>query len=128
MARNGLTSNNFISEEERKNGSNCGIQSINKSFNKLTQLKDRNWSQRDINTQVYTSPSNFGTVYNATLNTKFNSLLMKKNERHVGLKDNMMSQKLRMTNEKSRLYYNDFKNEQLNSINLMLIKKKTQSP
>lgn len=63
-----------MTNEERKFGGKVGLESINKSFKKLSALKDRNWSQRDINANIYKSKSNFEGFYNASLNTEFNNL------------------------------------------------------
>lgn len=66
----------FLTQDERKYGNCQGLQSIEKSFTRLTVLKDRNWSQRDTAKEVYSSPSNFKHAYNAGTNTILNEALL----------------------------------------------------
>jgi len=57
--RSGFMSSKFLTTHELKHGSNRNLESINRSFSKLSILQDRNWSLRDLNKEAYTSPHNF---------------------------------------------------------------------
>jgi hypothetical protein len=58
-------------------------------------LKDRNWSQKDIQTNAYTSPNNFDAAYNSQNNVHFNAVLLQsmQNNKNMmpGLKKNQKS-------------------------------------
>ena len=57
------SSDHLITPEERKYGSFKGIVSVNKSFTKLSLLRDRNYSIKDVQRSLYSSPSNFAGIY-----------------------------------------------------------------
>eukprot|EP00347_Sterkiella_histriomuscorum_P021145 403335083 len=110
-SRQNFQNKDFLTEEEKKFGDQSGLESINKSFSKLSQLHDRNWSQRDIKKTVYASPNNFHGVYDKNLNSQFNSILgSKKFQNEFSANDTP--------------YSSDFKMLQLNNINKLILEKK----
>jgi hypothetical protein len=44
LSRGRFINKNFLTQEERKFGNGQNLENINRSFMKLGQLKDRNWS------------------------------------------------------------------------------------